>query len=174
MWSFSAPLVRWLLALTDTSAHNANIVLSSDSSRCFNRNLRWPRLGLLLASVEQLVKDRFVELPRQVRIGVGERRAIGCKLHAQVLHLAFVSGYAAADLTQALGVTQLKEHYGDELIPAVEPARVALGAMLLEVGLKLEARDEQQNSAENSAYPIHGRSAHWLVITVSCWKPEST
>src|SRR6516165_4167507 len=51
---------------------------------------------------------------------------------------------------------ELAEQHGDELGPTAKAARVALGLMLLDPGLKLQARDELQNLAEDARYSIHG------------------
>src|SRR6516165_9925591 len=51
---------------------------------------------------------------------------------------------------------ELAEQHGDELGPTAKAALVALGLMLLDPGLKLQARDELQNLAEDARYSIHG------------------
>src|SRR3954471_20332538 len=71
---------------------------------------------------------------------------------------ALASGQPTGDFAQALGVAQLAEQHGDQLGPTAEAARMALGLMFVDLGLKLQAWDELQNLAENTAYSIHGGS----------------
>ena len=63
---------------------------------------------------------------------------------------------AAADLAQALRVSELAKQHHNELLPIAETAGMALGLMLSDQGLELETREELQKLAENAGYSIHG------------------
>ncbi len=67
---------------------------------------------------QQLMKDRFVDLPRALPVGVGQRRARRCGGQAQVPQLAFAGRQTAANLTQRLGAAELAEQHGDETVPS--------------------------------------------------------
>jgi hypothetical protein len=67
-----------------------------------------------------------------------------------------------------MGPTQLAEQHGHELAPTGKPARVALRLMLLDGSLKLDARKQLQQLAENTAYSIHGES----LASVIWFSPE--
>jgi hypothetical protein len=60
--------------------------------------------------------------------------------------LAFAGRKPARDLAQALRVAQLAEQHRDQLRPTAEAARMTLGFMLLDPGLKLQTREELQKS----------------------------
>jgi len=89
-------------------------------------------------------------------VGVGQRGGLGAVHDAEMAQLAFKRGQSAADLAQALGIGELAEHHGNELLPAGETAGVALGVVFAGEGLELEAREELQKLAENAGYSIHG------------------
>jgi hypothetical protein len=70
--------------------------------------------------------------------------------------LAFAGRQPTRNLAQALRVTRLTEQHGDHLRPTAEAARMMLGLVFLDLGLKRQARDKLQNLTENAAYSIHG------------------
>src|SRR5205807_8363179 len=73
-----------------------------------------------------------------------------------MLQLAFGSRQSLCDLTEAVGSSQLTEQHGNELAPAGEASRVPLGFVLMYRRLKLGARKQLENLAENTAYCTHG------------------
>jgi hypothetical protein len=87
--------------------------------------------------------------------------------------LALASRQATGDFAQALGVAQLAVQHGDQLGPTIKATRVALGLMFSDPGLELQAWDELQNLAENTAYSIHGGSLRVVESLVLEGNPES-
>lgn len=86
-----------------------------------------PPLGRqTLAPPEQLLEDALVELPRPVRVRIGQRRALRRLLQPQVHHLAQRRAQPAADLTQRVRRTQLAEQHRHELVPTAETLSPAL------------------------------------------------
>lgn len=136
----------------------------SDGSRVDRQQLRLePELALLfrrfaLAVLQQLAKHRSTQIPGTMLVGVCQGRSLGGLAHAQVPQLPLAGGQPTGDLAQALGVAQWAEQHREELRPTAEPARMTPGFMFPDLGLKLQAGDELQNLAENTAYSIHGGS----------------
>src|SRR5437016_5768242 len=73
-----------------------------------------------LALGQQLLKDRLLQLPRPMFVGVGQRGASRSRWQTQVPKFPFTRGQASADFTQGLGVPQLTKKHGNELTPATE------------------------------------------------------
>src|SRR5437667_161505 len=73
-----------------------------------------------------------------------------------MLQLALGGRQSLRDLTQAVGPPQLTEQHGNELAPAGEASRVPLGFVFMYRRLKLGARKQLENLAENAAYCTHG------------------
>jgi hypothetical protein len=120
-----------------------------------------------LAAPQQLFEHRAVELPRAVRVRIGQRRALR-RLDPQMAQLPLAAGQSAADLPQTLGPAELTEQHGDELIPRGEPAGMAFGSVLFDQGLKLRTGEELEELAENAAEWIHGEPP-FLRFTRSLW-----
>src|SRR4029077_18273249 len=91
-----------------------------------------------------------------VFVSIGQSGALGCVRQSQVAQLAFAGGEAAANLAQRLRPPQVTEQHGHELSPATEAAGVALGPVLDDGLLELEARKQLQHLAENAGYSYHG------------------
>jgi hypothetical protein len=75
-----------------------------------------------------------------------------------VLELSFRGCQSLANLSQAVGSTQLTEQHGHELAPARKATRVALSFMLVDGCFELDAGKQLQQLTENAAYSIHGGS----------------
>ena len=78
------------------------------------------------APLEQLLENAPVELPRPVRVRIGQRRALRRFLQPQMHHFAQRRAQPAADLPQRVRRTQLAEQHRHELVPAAETLRPAL------------------------------------------------
>src|SRR5690606_14836056 len=96
------------------------------------------------------------DLPGTVLIGVGEGGMRGGFGHAQMPQLAFGGAQTLFDFAQALGLAKPAKEHRDELIPAAEPARMALAPMLANGAVKQRRGNELQHLAENIGYSIHG------------------
>ena len=111
--------------------------------------------GRRLAPAQQLVEDTLVQLPRPMRVGVGERRARR-RGDPEVRELPFTTGQPAADLPQRMCAPQLTEQHGDELSPAREAARMAFGARRPHGLLELAAGKELEYLTEHAAESDQG------------------
>ena len=109
---------------------------------------------LPLALGEQLMEHGFIQLPRPMFIGVGQRRPRRRLRQSQVPQLTFAARQAAANLPQRLRPAQLAIHHRHELPPTSEPASVTFGLMLPHRLVKLPAREQTQQLTENAAYSI--------------------
>src|SRR6266511_4999397 len=70
---------------------------------------------------------------------------------AQVIELALAAAQPAADPAPRVGRAERAEQHGDELPPAREPARMALGVRPLDQGLELRLRKQLEELAEPAA-----------------------
>ncbi|MDZ7639376.1 MAG: hypothetical protein U5J83_14170 [Bryobacterales bacterium] len=104
---------------------------------------------------EQL-KQGLVDLPGTLLIGVGQCGVRRRLLHVEVAKLAFGGPQAFLDFAQTLGLAELAEEHGNELIPRAESTRMPLAAMLGNGARKQRRGDELQHLAENAGYSIHG------------------
>src|SRR5258707_7272188 len=75
-----------------------------------------------LALRQQLLKDRLLQLPRPMFVGVGQRGASRSRWQTQGPKFPFTRGQASADFTQRLGVSQLTKKHGNEFTPETETA----------------------------------------------------
>ncbi len=80
----------------------------------------------LPAAAQDLIKQLLVELPGTMLVRVGQGRAFRDRLNAQMPGLAETTGQAPADLPKGMGLPQLAEHHGHELVPATEPFGVSI------------------------------------------------
>jgi len=94
-----------------------------------------------LALRQQLLKDRLLQLPRPMFVGVGQRGARRSRWQTQVPKFPFARSQASADFTQGLGVPQLTEEHGDELAPASETSSMTLRVVLPHGRFKFQTRD---------------------------------
>ena len=88
-------------------------------------------------------------------VRIGQRGAARGR-DAQVLELALAAAQALADLPERVGAPQLAEEHGDELPPAREPARMALGVRPFDQRLELGPREELEQLTEHAAECAHG------------------
>ena len=88
-------------------------------------------------------------------VGIGQRRA-GRGGDAQMLELTLAAAPPPADLPQRMGAPQLAEQHRDELSPAREAARMALGVRPLHQGLELRPRKQLEQLAEHAGESTHG------------------
>jgi hypothetical protein len=98
-----------------------------------------------LALGQQLLKDRLLQLPRPMFVGVGQRGASRSRGQTQVPKFPFTRGQASADFTQGLGVPQLTKKHGNELAPATETTGMTFRFVLAYRRFKFQARDQLQN-----------------------------
>lgn len=82
---------------------------------------------LLLATAQDLIKQLLVELPGPVLIGVGQGGALRGLLKAQMPRLAEATGQAPADLPKGVGLPELAEQHGHELVPTVKALGASVG-----------------------------------------------
>lgn len=108
----------------------------------------------LAAAGEQLVEHLLVQLPRPVRIGVGQRGAAR-RRDPQVGQPAFTTGEPPADLAQRIRPPQLAEQHGDELAPTGEPTRMALALRGDDDLLELRAWKKLEQLTEDAAESWH-------------------
>src|SRR5271156_1412435 len=113
---------------------------------------------LLLALFQQLLEHCLVQLPRPVRVGVGQRRTLRALLHPQVPQLALAGRQTAANLPQRLRFTQLTEQHRYHLAPTAKTSRVTLSLVLLHRQFKLAAGKYLQKLRKNTAYSVQGGS----------------
>src|SRR5216683_4042820 len=90
-----------------------------------------------LALRQQLLKDRLLQLPRPMFVGIGQRGASRSGGQTQMPKFSFTRGQASADFTQGLGVPQLTKEHRDELAPTTETAGMPLGLVLAHGRFKL-------------------------------------
>ena len=95
--------------------------------------------GLSQTTIQQAVKNLFVQLPGSMLIGIAEGGALG-RSDSKMMQFSFTAGQASADLPQAMSTAQLAKQHGDKLSPAAETACMALGFGLQDQLLKLPAR----------------------------------
>ena len=150
----TAPLVRRYLAQSKTSAHSS-IMVESRADQLVLEAEAAPGGGRGLAAGQQRLEHAPVELPGPMLVGVGQGGA-GRGGDAQVGQLAFAAGQPPADLPQGVRPAELTEQHGHELAPAGEAAGMALGPVLLDQGLKLGAREELEQLAEDAGESLHG------------------
>ncbi len=81
-------------------------------------------------SVQQMVKEVPIHLPRPVGIGIGKGGLPGKVNKSQVSDLAYAAGKASADLPDALGLSQLAEQHGYEVCPGAIPLRMPFGIVV--------------------------------------------
>ena len=81
----------------------------------------------LPAAAQKMIKQLLVKLPGPMLIGVGQGGPLGSFLDAQMPGFAETTGQPAADLAKGVGLTQLTEHHGHELLPATEPLGPSIG-----------------------------------------------
>ncbi len=79
--------------------------------------------------LQGLVEKVLEHLPGPMGIRIGERGFVGRLLHPEMAHLAHAASQAPADLSQTLCLGQLTEQHGYEMIPGIEPFRIALSSM---------------------------------------------
>ena len=65
---------------------------------------------------------------------------------------AFAGLESFVDLTEALGLTELAEKHGDELVPTAETAGVAFALMATDDLFKHRPGDQMEKLAENAGY----------------------
>lgn len=82
----------------------------------------------LLAAAQDLIKQLLVELPGPVLVGVGQGRAFRGRLDAQMPGLAETTGQAPANLPKGVGLPELAEQHGHELVPAVKALGASIGS----------------------------------------------
>ena len=116
-----------------------------------------PELRFIPAPPQHRFEYCPIELPGPVLIGVTQRRRFRTLFDSQMQQLAFHCCQPAADLSLALGMTQLAIQHRHELLPAAETARMPLPVVLFYGGFKLQPREKLQNLTEDAAYSSHGR-----------------
>ncbi len=94
-----------------------------------------PELPLLArhaspVSVQQMVKEVPVHLPRPVGIGIGKGGLAGKVIQTQVPDLAHAARKAPADLPDAFGLGQLAEQHGYEVSPRAVSLRMPFGIVV--------------------------------------------
>ncbi len=126
-----------------------------------------------LTACEQLIEHLLVQLPRPMRVGVGQRRALRRRIHEpQMGQLALTTGQAAAYLAKRVRAPELTEQHRHELAPAREPTRVALGFRHDDGLLKLGPWKKLEQLAKNAAESCHtGRPP---VNAVNCRKSATS
>ena len=98
------------------------------------------RFGLRL--LLHLEKDRLVEFPRAVCVGVRESRFAGCGQDAELLERRLAAGQSQTDLAQRVQVPELAKEHGHELLPTGEALGSALCLMLLDRQVELSTRNQ--------------------------------
>src|SRR5439155_12906307 len=68
-----------------------------------------------LALGQQLLKDRLLQLPRPMFVGIGQRGASRSRWQTQVRKFPSTRGQPSADFTQGLGLPQWTKKHGKEL-----------------------------------------------------------
>ncbi|MDH7504277.1 MAG: hypothetical protein QHJ82_16390, partial [Verrucomicrobiota bacterium] len=117
---------------------------------------------LLAAAVQQTEKQIPVESGGPMGVGVGQGRAPRRLGDAQVAELAQRASQPAADFPQAMRPAQLAEEHGHKLRPALKAPGVALGAVLLDQLLKLQARKKLEQLGKHATKSLHRESFRWL------------
>ena len=112
--------------------------------------------GLSQTTIQQAVKNLFVQLPGSMLIGIAEGGALG-RSDSKMMQFSFTASQTSADLPQAMSTAQLAKQHGHKLSPAAETACMALGFGLQDQLLKLPARKKLEKLTENAAKSIHGR-----------------
>ena len=122
----------------------------------FKADLAQPAVGLFLTAAQEFQKNRLIQLPGAMLIGVGQGRALGRIRQSQMPQLAFAGRQAAANLAKRLRATQVAEQHGHELAPAGEAPGMALSPVLDNGSLELGAGKQLQHLTENTGYSYHG------------------
>ena len=113
------------------------------------------RAGNGTAALQQLIEHRLKQLPGTMFVGVGQGGPLRSLPHAQLLQLAFATGQAATDLAQRVRLAQLAKQHGDELRPAIEPARMPLCLGGNNGPLKIGPGKQLEKLIENAAKSSH-------------------
>jgi hypothetical protein len=79
--------------------------------------------------VQQGEKEILIDLPGAVLIGVGQGGMFGGFGDAEMDQFAFAGLESFVDFAEALGLAELTEEHGDELVPTAETAGVAFALM---------------------------------------------
>ena len=104
---------------------------------------------------QQRVEELCIELPGAVFVGIGQRAALGRFLHPEVDKLPQTAAQAPADLPQRLGLGELGEEHGDELVPAPEAFGVPFSSMSPHDLFEFEPREEAQQLTEETGGAYH-------------------
>src|ERR1700730_8568732 len=111
-----------------------------------------------MTTAQQLMEDRLIQLPRPVRIGIGQSRPLRRLWNPQMLQLSLAGRQSLANLPQGSRLPQVTEQHRHKLTPTGEPARVPLRLVFLHRRCELGPREQLQQLCENAAYSIHGGS----------------
>src|SRR4030043_2431970 len=87
----------------------------------------------------------LIDFPGSVFVGVAKCRFTGRLLHSQVFEFTKAALQSIADFPQRMGLRQLTEEHGDELIPATEAFAVAISFVFTDDDLKFASIENSQN-----------------------------
>ena len=96
-----------------------------------------------------------IQPPRPLRIGVAQGRAPGRGPDAQMRELSLAALEPSFDFAKRLGLGELAEEHGDELVPRPEALAGLVAAMLVGDALEKRPIDDGKYLAKQAACPIH-------------------
>ena len=126
--------------------------------------------ALATAEIPQMKECVLIKLPGAVGVGIRKRALGGSGTQSQMAEFAAGDGQTVADLTQALGLSQLAKEHGDTLVPGGEAFGVAFRPTFIDQPQKRIPGQNLENLAEQTCGKLHSRDSfevfwRWVVLS---------